>query len=47
MHNAWPTKITGTDLKEEGDEVAIELLEMAYEGIETDGSGANQEYRLK
>ena len=45
--NAWPTKITGTDLKEEGDEVAIELLEMAYEGMETDGSGVNQEYRLK
>ncbi|WP_321296698.1 phage tail protein [Marinifilum fragile] len=42
LHNAWPTKITSTDLKEEGDEVAIELLEIAYEGMETDGSGVTK-----
>ncbi|WP_282126265.1 phage tail protein [Marinifilum flexuosum] len=47
LHNAWPTRILSPDFKEEGDEVAIELLEMAYEGMETDGSGANQGYRLK
>ncbi|WP_076591371.1 phage tail protein [Herminiimonas arsenitoxidans] len=31
--NAWPTKITGTDLKAEGNEVAIETIEIAHEGI--------------
>lgn len=34
LKNAWPTKITGTDMKSEGDEVAVESLEMAHEGIE-------------
>jgi phage tail-like protein len=33
LNNAWPTKITGTDLKAEGNEVAIETLEIAHEGI--------------
>ena len=28
---AWPTKITGTDLKSEGNEVAVEGLEIAFE----------------
>lgn len=31
--NAWPTKITGTDLKADGNEVAIETIEIAHEGI--------------
>lgn len=31
--NAWPTKISGTDLKSDGNEVAIETLELAHEGI--------------
>lgn len=31
LTNAWPTKITSTDLKNEGDEVAIEQLEVAFE----------------
>lgn len=31
--NAWPTKITGTDLKADGNEVAVETLELAYEGL--------------
>ena len=34
LNNAFPTKITGTDLKAEGNEVAIESLELAYETIE-------------
>jgi phage tail-like protein len=34
LNNAWPTKITGTDLKAEGNEVAIETLELAHEGID-------------
>jgi phage tail-like protein len=34
LSNAWPTKITGTDLKADGNEVAIETLELAYESIE-------------
>jgi phage tail-like protein len=31
LANAWPTKITGTDLKSDGNEVAVETLEVAYE----------------
>lgn len=31
LNNAWPTKITGTDLKSEGNEVAVEALEIAFE----------------
>lgn len=31
--NAWPTKITGTDLKAQGNEVAIETIEVAHEGL--------------
>jgi len=33
LNNAWPTKITGTDLKSEGNEVAVESLEVAYETL--------------
>lgn len=33
LANAWPTKITGTDLKSDGNEVAIETIEVAHEGI--------------
>ncbi|WP_394808067.1 phage tail protein [Nitrosomonas sp.] len=33
LTNAWPTKITGTDLKSEGNEVAIESMEIEHEGI--------------
>ena len=31
--NAWPSKITSTDLKADGNEVAIETLELAHEGL--------------
>lgn len=33
LMNAWPTKITGTDLKAQGNEVAIETIEVAHEGL--------------
>lgn len=33
LANAFPTKVTGTDLKAEGNEVAIEALEIAHEGL--------------
>ena len=33
LANAWPTKITGTDLKAEGNEVAVETIEVAHEGL--------------
>jgi phage tail-like protein len=33
LANAWPTKITGTDLKSEGNEVAIESIEIAYQTL--------------
>ena len=31
--NAWPTKISTTDLKSDGNEVAVESIEIAHEGI--------------
>lgn len=33
LNNAWPTKITGSDLKTDGTEVAIESMELAYETL--------------
>jgi phage tail-like protein len=33
LTNAWPTKITGTDLKSDANEVAVETLELAHEGL--------------
>lgn len=33
LANAWPTKITGTDMKSDGNEVAVETLEIAHEGL--------------
>ena len=38
LKNAFPIKITGTDLKAEGNEVAIETLELAHEGIEIENA---------
>lgn len=38
LANAWPTKITGTDLKADGNEVAIETIEIAHEGITIDNA---------
>jgi phage tail-like protein len=33
LANAWPTKITGADLKAEGNEVAVESIEIVHEGL--------------
>ncbi len=33
LENAWPTKISSTDLKSEGNEVAIETIEIVHEGL--------------
>ncbi|MFN8307162.1 MAG: phage tail protein [Ferruginibacter sp.] len=33
LTNAWPSKVTGTDLKADGNEVAVETIELAHEGI--------------
>lgn len=33
LANAWPTKITGADLKSDGNEVAVESIEIAHEGL--------------
>ena len=38
LANAWPSKITGTDLKADGNEVAIETIEIVHEGITIDNS---------
>ncbi|MFN3239064.1 MAG: phage tail protein [Pseudomonadales bacterium] len=39
LANAWPTKITGTDLKSDGNEVAIETIEIVHEGLTIDNAG--------
>ena len=33
LNNAWPTKITSTDLSAEGNEVAVEEIEIVHEGL--------------
>ena len=33
LSNAWPMKITGPDLESQGDEIAIETIEIAHEGL--------------
>jgi phage tail-like protein len=39
LNNAWPTKISSTDLKSDGNEVAIDTIEIAHEGLTiTNGS---------
>jgi phage tail-like protein len=34
LSNAWPLKMTGTDLNAESSEVAFETLVLAHEGLE-------------
>jgi len=34
LYNAWPTKVTSTDLKSDGNEAAIDTLELAFEYLE-------------
>jgi phage tail-like protein len=34
LKNAWPTKITSTDLKSDGNEAAIDTIEIAFETLE-------------
>lgn len=33
VKNAWPTKVQSTDLKADGNEVAVESIELAHEGL--------------
>jgi phage tail-like protein len=33
VRNAWPTKVQSTDLKADGNEVAIESMEIVHEGL--------------
>lgn len=33
IKNAWPVKVSSTDLKGDGNEVAIESIELAHEGL--------------
>jgi len=33
LENAWPMKISGTDLKSTGNEVAVETIVIAHEGL--------------
>ena len=33
VKNAWPTKVQSTDLKSDGNEVAIETIELVHEGL--------------
>ena len=38
LKNAWPSKITGTDLKSDGNEVAVETLVFTHEGLSISNS---------
>lgn len=33
VQNAWPAKVAGTDLKADGNEIAIETIELAHDGL--------------
>jgi phage tail-like protein len=33
LNNAWPTKISSTDLKSDANEVAVESIEIMHEGL--------------
>ena len=33
LANAWPSKITATDMKSDGNEVAVESIEIVHEGL--------------
>ncbi|HEV8283025.1 MAG TPA: phage tail protein [Chitinophagaceae bacterium] len=33
VHEAWPVKVQASDMKADGNEVAIETMELAHEGI--------------
>jgi phage tail-like protein len=33
VKNAWPTKVASTDLKADGNETAIETMELVHEGL--------------
>ena len=39
LSNAWPTKITGTDMKSDANEVAVETIEIAHEGLTIKNGG--------
>jgi len=38
VKNAWPTKVQPTDLKADGNEVAIESIELVHEGLVIENS---------
>lgn len=38
VNRAWPTKATSTDLKSDGNEVAIETIEIVHEGLTIENS---------
>lgn len=40
LANAWPTKITVTDLKADGNEVAVETIEIVHEGLTQNSKGS-------
>jgi phage tail-like protein len=40
LANAWPVKIQATDLKSDGNEVAVEAIEVAYETLMVDNAGS-------
>ncbi|MDF1655244.1 MAG: phage tail protein [Coxiellaceae bacterium] len=41
LHNAWPVRITGTNLKKKGEQVTLESIEIAYEQLTISYDGGN------
>ena len=39
LANAWPIKITGSDMKSDANELAVETLELAHEGLTVKNRG--------
>jgi phage tail-like protein len=39
IKQAWPVKVQSTDLKSDGNEVAIETIEIAHEGLVIQNEG--------
>lgn len=42
LKNAWPTKMSGTDLESDGNEVAVDTIEIAHEGLTIENASEDE-----